>query len=134
MKKILLICCLAAFGVAAQAQTTAVQASATTVVSKEEKARQKAQQEQDLADAFKAAGLSDAQITSAREALDAASKANRELKANTSLSDEQKEEAKKKISDEKNARLKEIMGAEAYRKFNAARKEQKARSEANAGK
>ncbi|GAB4094394.1 hypothetical protein [Flaviaesturariibacter terrae] len=124
MKKILLLCCFAALSAAAVAQS----GPAATPVSKEEKARQKAQQEQDLVDAMKGAGLTDAQMQSVREALETAAAASRELKANATLSEDQKLEAKKKINDDKNARLKEIMGAEAYSKWNNIRKEQKAKA------
>jgi hypothetical protein len=124
MKKIIIACCFAAFSVTAFAQTT----PAATPVSKEEKDRQKAQQEQDLTEAFKTVGLSEAQVTQVREALDLAGKASKELRANTALSEDQKVEAKKKINDDKNTRLKEIMGAGSYKKWNEVRRAQKART------
>ncbi|TCZ68603.1 hypothetical protein [Flaviaesturariibacter aridisoli] len=126
MKKILLVCCFAVLGATSFAQSGPTDAP----VSKEEKARQKARQEQDLNDAFKATGLTDSQVSSVREVLETASKASKELKANTALTEDQKVEAKKKISDDKNTRLKEIMGADTYRKWNEVRKEQKARASA----
>lgn len=88
----------------------------------------KEKQEADLTEAFKYAGLSDAQITAVREALDAAGKASKDLKANTALTEEQKLEAKNKINADKNVRLKEIMGADAYSKWNDIRKQQKTRA------
>ncbi|RYY84677.1 MAG: hypothetical protein EOO15_18835 [Chitinophagaceae bacterium] len=125
MKKyILLFACFAALSLGAAAQTGPSDAPKT----KEEKARMKEQQEADLVEAFKAAGLTDAQITSVREALETAGKASKDLKANTTLSEEQKLEAKTKINADKNARLKEIMGADAYRKWNEIRKQQKTRA------
>ena len=94
-------------------------------MTKEEKAAQKAKQEADLLEAFKEAGLSEAQITSCKDAIAAAGKKSSELKKNQALTEDEKATAKKVISDEKNAQLKQIMGDDAYRKYNAARKRQK---------
>jgi hypothetical protein len=132
-KQFLLLSCLAALSLGASAQTGKTEATTAAAVtqpqlSKEEKAKLKEQQEQELVDAMKGAGLTDAQMKSVREALEAASKAGKDLKANTALTEEQKAEAKKTINSEKNAKLKEIMGAEAYEKWNGIRREQKARA------
>ncbi|MDB5253158.1 MAG: hypothetical protein JWP27_2327 [Flaviaesturariibacter sp.] len=131
--RFLLLAAFAAFATTANAQQAASASTETAkpALTKEEKAKIKAQQEQDLAEALKKAGLSDTQQQAVREALDAANKLNNELKANTALTDEQKAEEKKKISDNKNAKLKEIMGEDAYRQYNAIRKEQKAKAASN---
>jgi uncharacterized membrane protein len=134
-KQLLLLLSCAAMGFAANAQTATATPAASVetakpALSKEEKAKQKAQQEQDLADAIKGAGLSDDQAKSVHEALDAANKENKALSTDASLTEEQKAAAKKQISDRKNNRLKEIMGSETYKKWNDIRKEQKARTSA----
>jgi len=94
-------------------------------LTKEEKAAMKAKQEADVLAAYKEAGLSDEQIAKCKDAVTEANKKSNEVKKNDALSDEQKTAAKKVISDEKNATLKAIMGEDAYRKYNAARKKQK---------
>jgi LAS superfamily LD-carboxypeptidase LdcB len=130
-----LLIAFAAFATTAGAQTTTTTTTTTEAarpaLTKEEKAKVKAQQEQDLTDALKKTGLTDAQQQAVRDALDAANKQNNDLKANTTLTEEQKAEEKKKISDAKNAKLKEIMGADGYRQYNAIRKEQKAKAAGN---
>ncbi|RYZ19814.1 MAG: hypothetical protein EOO16_18800 [Chitinophagaceae bacterium] len=133
MKKQLLLLAFSAaltLGASAQANTAATPAASKTTLSKEEKAKQKEQQERDLSEALQAAGLTDAQSQSVRAVLDASNAASKELKANTSLTEEQKAEAKLKINAEKNTKLKDIMGAENFKKWNEARKQQKARAEA----
>ena len=69
-----------------------------------------------------------AKIATVKSAIDQANKQYNEIKNNPALSDEDKASAKKLISDQKNAKLKEIMGAENYSKYNAVRKKQKAAS------
>lgn len=109
--------------------TTFAQTTDTTIVkkelSKEEKAAQKAKSEADLMEAYQAAGLTEAQIASCKEAIADANKKTGEIKKNSELSDADKETAKKAIADQKTARLKEIMGEDAYKKYNAVRKKQK---------
>ncbi len=98
----------------------------TKELTKEEKAVLKAKNEADVMQAYKDAGLTDAQIASCKEVVNAANQKSNELKKQTSLTDEEKAAAKKIISDEKNAKMKEIMGEDGYRKYNATRKAQKA--------
>ena len=95
-------------------------------LTKEEKAAQKAKYEADLMEAYKEAELSDQQIADVKAAIGEANKKSNELKTNTVLSEDDKKAAKKVISDQKNARLKEIMGEEKYHKYDEARKRQKA--------
>lgn len=123
MKKILFSAfAMMALTLTVQAQTAGNDAK--TPLSKEEKAKQKAQKEQDLTDALTTLGLTDEQKKQVREVLDASGKKSSALKANQSLSDEAKAEEKKKITDEKNDKLKEIMGKEKYSQWNALRKQQ----------
>ena len=105
----------------AQTETVAKKPELT----KEEKAALKAKQEADVMEAYKEAGLSEEQISKCKDAVAEANKKSNELKKNNALTEEQKTAAKKVISDEKNATLKAIMGADAYKKYNAARKRQK---------
>jgi crotonobetainyl-CoA:carnitine CoA-transferase CaiB-like acyl-CoA transferase len=95
-------------------------------LTKEEKAAIKAKSEAEVMQAYKEAGLTDAQIASCKEAVDAANQKSNELKKQTTLSDDEKAAAKKIITDEKNAKMKEIMGADAYKKYSDVRKAQKA--------
>lgn len=100
--------------------------SRTVELTKEEKAALKAKNEADVMQAYKDAGLSEAQIAACKAEVAAANQKSNELKKQTSLTDQEKAAAKKIISDEKNAKMKEIMGEEGYRKYNATRKAQKA--------
>lgn len=95
-------------------------------LSKEEKASIKAKQEADLMEAYKVAELTEEQISKVKAAIDEANKQYNEIKKNAALSDEDKSSAKKVISDQKTAKLKEIMGIEKYNKYNEVRKKQKA--------
>ena len=106
------------------AQTDSTKASRE--LTKEEKAALKAKQEADVMEAYKEAGLSDEQIARCKEAVQSANAKSNELKKKSELTEDEKAAAKKIISDEKNATLKSIMGEDAYRKYNAARKRQKA--------
>jgi hypothetical protein len=99
-------------------------------LSKEEKAALKAKSEAEVMQAYKDAGLTDAQIAACKEVVAAANQKSNELKKQTALTDQEKAAAKKVISDEKNAKMKEIMGEEGYRKYNATRKSQKANATA----
>ncbi|RYY92170.1 MAG: hypothetical protein EOO11_21645 [Chitinophagaceae bacterium] len=127
----LLVLSFVALGFTAGAQSTvatpvAATESAKPTLSKEEKEKQKARQEQELADAAKAAGLTDAQQAAVRDALEAANTESKTLKANSTLTEEQKTEAKKAINGRKNDKLKEIMGSDNYKKWVEARKAQRA--------
>ena len=105
------------------------QTADTTVkkeLTKEEKAALKAKSEAEVMQAYKDAGLTEAQIAACKEVVAAANQKGKELQKQTSLTDAEKAAAKKVISDEKNAKMKEIMGEEGYRKYNATRKSQKA--------
>lgn len=125
MKKILVML-MASLMVSAISFAQTKDSAQTKELSKEEKAALKAKNEADVMQAYKDAGLTDAQIASCKEVVTAANQKSNELKKQTSLTDEEKAAAKKIISDEKNAKMKEIMGEDGYRKYNATRKAQKA--------
>ncbi|MER3472296.1 MAG: hypothetical protein C4330_13515 [Chitinophagaceae bacterium] len=118
-----------AFTFVSNAQTNTAAAAASTAVkptlTKEDKAKLKEQQEKELSESLTTVGLTDKQWKQVKEALDNASKNNSELKNNTALTGEQRTEEKKKISEEKNAHLKEIMGKEKYHQWHQLRKQQK---------
>ena len=94
-------------------------------LTKEEKQKMKEKQEADINAAFKEIGLTDEQIQQVKTVMDEASKKNNELRKNETLTDEQKKEQMKANNDEKNQRMKEIMGEDKYKQFNAIRKKQK---------
>lgn len=123
MKKLLLIAsALFVFTVVnAQEAVKADKAQPT----KEEKQKMKEKQEADMAAAFKEIGLSDEQIEKVKAVSAEASKKNGEVRKNETLSDDQKLEQIKANNDEKNQKIKEIMGEEKYKAFNAIRKKQK---------
>jgi hypothetical protein len=124
MKRLLLICSLFVFAVAAKAQDVA-----KVELSKEKKAELKKMKEANLTASFEEAGLTADQVKQARAAIEDATDKSNDLKANKKLSDEEKAEKKKEINDEKNAKLKEIMG-DKYKPWNEIRKRQKAQEEA----
>lgn len=127
MKKIVLsvvsIACFTAFSFA---QTTAAAAPlAKPEMTKEEKMAMKAKNEKDISEALTGAGLSADQIVAAHEIMLEAGKKNKELKANDKLSEEEKDTAKKAINDDKNSKLKALMGDDKYKVYNGIRKKQK---------
>ncbi|HMO63233.1 MAG TPA: hypothetical protein PKC39_14205 [Ferruginibacter sp.] len=124
MKRLLLICSLFVFAVTASAQDVA-----KVELSKEKKAELKKMKEANLSASFEEAGLTNEQIKQARTAMEDATDKSNDLKANKKMSDEEKAEKKKAINDEKNAKLKEIMG-DKYKPWNEIRKRQKAQEEA----
>jgi hypothetical protein len=132
MKKFLLsTIALALFQIGFAQTTASVPVAPATEVSKpkltkEEKALLKAKQEADLNEALKEAGLDEKQAATAKEILADASKKSNDLKANTALSETEKEDAKKLLNDDKNAKLKAIMGADKFKAYSTIRKNQKA--------
>ena len=128
MKKIFIaLFVTSAFTVTANAQ----QAVATTPqeakppMSKEEKAKMKQQQEDQMNATFKEIGLTDEQVKQIKEVMAVASKKSSEVKKDAALTDEVKKENLKVISTEKNEKIKEIMGKEKYKQYSEIRKKQK---------
>jgi Spy/CpxP family protein refolding chaperone len=95
---------------------------------KEEKQKMKEKQEAEIAAAFKEIGLTDEQIQQVKTVMDETSKKNGELRKNETLTDDQKKEQMKANNDEKNQKIKDIMGEEKYRQYNQIRKKQKEQS------
>jgi methionine-rich copper-binding protein CopC len=128
MKKLFLICSLFLFGAAVYAQD-----APQKEVSKEKKNEMKKLKEANLTTSFTEAGLSAEQIEQARTAIELAGKKSKELKDDKTLTDDQKELKKKEINEEKNTKLKEVLG-DKYKTWNEIRKKQKAQEEEAANK
>ena len=130
MKKLLAVSLFSIFGMTSMAQNAKTDSVPTSkpvpaaALTKEEKAMLKAKQDADFNAALKEAELTDEQIAAVKEAVADANKKSKDL-TNAGLSESDFTTAKKLISDQKNAKLKEIMGEDKYRKYNAARKRQK---------
>ncbi len=130
MKKLvfttLAIACFSAISFAqAPAKEVPAAAPARAEMSKEEKKAMRAKQESDVQEALMGAGLTPDQVKTANEILAESSKKSKELKDNATLTPEAKETAKKALGDEKNAKLKALMGDEKYKAYNAIKKKQK---------
>lgn len=127
MKKIIAVLLFTGlFATVTNAQTTApASATAKPEMSKEEKAKQKIKQEEEMAAALKEVGLSEDQIQQVKEVNTEAGKKSSEIKKDDSLSDEAKKEKNKEVNAEKTKKLKEIMGSEKFKQFNDIRKKQK---------
>lgn len=95
---------------------------ATKQMSKEEKAKLKERQDKDMMTAFTEAGLSEDQIKQVKQVMEEARVKSNAVKKDNNLSEEEKESKLKEISTEKNAKIKEIMGKDAYKKYNDAKK------------
>jgi hypothetical protein len=128
MKKIVLTF-IAAFGLMVFANAQA--AEPAKPLTKEEKVKLKQKQDEDMAAAYKAAGLTDDQIKQVNDALSDASTKGNVIKKDAALSEEDKKTKLKAISDEKNSKLKEIMGKDKYKLYTEARKKQKEQAGTN---
>jgi Spy/CpxP family protein refolding chaperone len=125
MKKLFItLLSVSVFAIAANAQE-ATPAADVKQPTKEEKQKMKEKQEADLAAAFKEIGLTDEQVSQIKAAMDEAGQKNKAIRTDANLSDEDKKAKIQEVNDAKNARIKEIMGEEKYRQFNAIRKKQK---------
>ncbi len=121
MKKVLFILCsLFVFATVTYSQTTEAKTQ-----TKEEKQKAKEKQQEEMAAAYKEAGLTDDQIKQVEAAMKEASEKGKPIKNDATLSEDDKKAKLKEISDEKNAKIKEIMGADKYKIYSATRKKQK---------
>jgi Spy/CpxP family protein refolding chaperone len=129
MKKLFtVVCAMFVFAIVTNAQTTEAKSTETKVPTKEEKQKMKEKQEADLAAAFKEIGLTDEQVQQVKAVMDATNQKNKELRMDATLSDDDKKAKMKVNNDEKNEKIKSIMGEEKYKQFNAIKKRQKAES------
>ena len=98
-------------------------------MSKEQRMERKAKEEANMNEAFKAAGLSEDEMTKAREIIAESNKKMKGLRSNETMTDEEKGAARREISEEKTTKLQTLMGAEKYNLYNETRKKQKATME-----
>jgi hypothetical protein len=131
MKKLILACSIFLFAAA----TTSAQEKETAKVelSKEKKGELKKMKEDHLVASFTEIGLKDEQAKQAREIIQAAMQKSNELKANSTLTEEERKAKKDAINDEKNEKLKALLG-DKYKPWQAIRKKQKAEEEEFASK
>ena len=100
-------------------------------LSKEEKAAAKAKKEADLMEAFKTASLTEVEQQKYRVIMEESSAFGKSLKADATLSDEEKATKSKEYGKAKDGRLKELLGIEKYKAFKEVQKAQKAAAKAN---
>ena len=117
-------------GANAQDQVT-LKAPQEKTMSKEDKAAAKAKKESDLLDAFKTAGITDEEQQKVRAIMEESSAFGKALKADSSLSEEEKTLKSKEYGKAKDARLKELLGAEKYKAFKDVQKAQKEAAKSN---
>ena len=117
-------------GVQAQ-EKEAVKAPQEKTASKEDKAAAKAKKESDLLEAFKTAGVTDEEQQKVRAIMDESSAFGKALKADATLSEEEKTAKSKEYGKAKDARLKELLGAEKYKAFKDVQKAQKEAAKMN---
>jgi hypothetical protein len=100
-------------------------------MSKEDKAAAKAKKESDLLEAFKTAGVTEADQLKVRAIMDESSAFGKALKADASLSEEEKTAKSKEYGKAKDGKLKELLGAEKYKAFKDVQKARKEATKAN---
>ena len=100
-------------------------------LSKEEKAAAKAKKEADLMEAFKTASLTEVEQQKYRVIMEESSAFGKSLKADVTLSDEEKAAKSKEYGKAKDGRLKELLGIEKYKALKEVQKAQKAAAKAN---
>ena len=132
MKKILLATLFAtAIFNTTIAQTTI--ASVAKAMTKEEKDAAKAKKESDLVEAFTKAGFTADEQIKYRAEVEAGNAKMRPIKADASLSEEDKKTKTDAINKERNDNLKTMLGEAKYKLFKATQKAQKEASTTNAG-
>lgn len=116
--------------VSTNAQTSDV-SKTDKAAEKEAKAKAKEKQNKEIDDAMKQAGFTEAEAAKFKEVSATFGAKSTEIRKLASLSDVEKETQLKANQDEKNAKLKEIVGEEKYKAFNKVRKAQKEAAAAN---
>jgi len=109
---------------------TAIEPAAKTMT-KEEKVVAKAKKEADLQDAFNKAGLTADEQVKSKAALDESNEQTKPIKADASLSDDDKKAKMDVIYKDRNESLKGIMGDAKYKVFKATQKAQKEAAASN---
>jgi hypothetical protein len=93
-------------------------------LSKEDKAAAKAKKEADLMIAFKTAGLTEEEQQKYRAIMEESSAFGKSLKADATLTDEQKAEKAKEYGKAKDGRIKDLLGVEKYKALKEVQKSQ----------
>ena len=131
MKKLIATTMFASvISIATFAQTPAQATKDKPKMSKEDKAKMKVKQEEEMNALLKETGLDESQKTKVLAVLADAKEKSGTLKKDASITEEDKKTQLKTINDDKNAKLKEIMGEEKYKHFNELKKKQKEASTA----
>lgn len=127
MKKLILACSILLFAAA----TTHAQEKEgeKTEMNREKKAEFKKIRQEHLETSFKEAGLTEDEIKQAREVIEGSMQKSQELKGDKTIGGDDRKAKKDAINDEKNNKLKEIMG-EKYKVWSDIRKKQKEEEEA----
>ena len=94
-------------------------------MSKEEKAAAKAKKEADLQEAFKTAGLTADEQQKFKAIVEESAALNKTVKADTSLTDDEKMIKSKENTKVRDAKLKELLGEAKYKALKDAQKAQK---------
>ena len=110
----------------AQTPSTSADVSADKkAMTKADKEAAKVKKEADLTEAFAKAGATADEQKKARAVLDASNDQTKPIKADATLSEDEKKEKLDAIYKERNEQLKTILGNEKYKAFKAAQKAQK---------
>jgi hypothetical protein len=121
MKKVVLV--LMAFVLLVN--ISAAQTDTIPAQNKKEKRVSKAKKEADQEAMLTELGLTDDQKIKYREIITNAATKAKAIKDNTTMTEAEKETAKKDLTTEKNNAIKELLGAEKYKQHNAIKKRQK---------
>ena len=119
-KTVLVLLTTGLFAIAANAQDAPPQApqqQGPHPMSKEDRAKMKAEKEAQLNKSLKDIGATDDQIQKVKDALEDSHKKHEELRKDASLSDDDKKEKNKEINEAQKAKLKEILGEEKAKQF-----------------
>ncbi len=128
MKKLILVGSIFLFSSAVFAQD-----APKKEISKEKREEIKKMKEASLNNSFSDAALTPAQIEQARAVIEMAARKTKDVKDNKAIPDDQKELKKKEINEEKNTKLKAIMG-DKFKAWDEIRRKQKTQEQEAAAK
>lgn len=128
MKKLILVGSIFLFSSAVFAQD-----APKKEISKEKREEIKKMKEASLNNSFSDAALTPAQIEQARAVIEMAARKTKDVKDNKAIPDDQKELKKKEINEEKNTKLKAIMG-DKFKAWDEIRRKQKSQEQEAAAK
>ncbi|MBP8157565.1 MAG: hypothetical protein KAX93_04240 [Flavobacterium sp.] len=113
------------FSAAVAQEKVADKAPQEKTMSKEDKAAAKAKKEADLQEAFKTAGLTADEQQKFKVIIDESSALNKAVKADTSLTDDEKMTKSKENTKARDAKVKELLGEAKYKALKDIQKAQK---------